>query len=71
MGARLACSPARHRHSTGPQDVRTAKKKARQTGPEACLPGLTADTTVFAIGRNAENKVRKAGRQWIASRGLP
>jgi hypothetical protein len=37
----------------------------------ACPPGLTADTTVFAIGRDAEMKVRMARRQGIASRGLP
>jgi len=36
---------------------------------KACPPGLTADTTVFAIGRHAEMKVHMAGRQGIASRG--
>jgi hypothetical protein len=33
------------------------KKKARRTGLKACPSGLTADATVFAIGRNAE-KIR-------------
>lgn len=41
-------------------------KKARQAGLEANLPGLTADTTVFAIDRAAEMNVRKAG-----GKGLP
>jgi hypothetical protein len=36
---------------------------------KACLPGLTADTTVFAIGRHAEIKVHMARRQEIASKG--
>lgn len=48
-----------------------AQQKRKPGGQclKACLPGLTADTTVFAIVRNAEGKVRKAGRQGIASRG--
>lgn len=44
-------------------------RKPGGQGFKACLPGLTADTTVFAIGRNAEMKVHTARRQEIASRG--
>lgn len=51
-----------------------AKGEAQTRKPDgqglmACPPGLTADTTVFAIGRDAEMKVRMARRQGIASRG--
>eukprot|EP01036_Dinobryon_divergens_P037986 gene37986-49788_t len=44
-------------------------RKPDGQGLMACPPGLTADTTVFAIGRDAEMKVRMARRQGIASRG--
>lgn len=44
-------------------------RKPGGQGLMACPPGLTADTTVFAIGRDTEMKVRMARRQGIASRG--
>ena len=44
-------------------------RKPGGQGLMACPPGLTADTTVFAIGRNTEMKVRMARRQGIAPRG--
>ncbi len=44
-------------------------RKPDGQGLMACPPGLTADTTVFAIGRDTEMKVRMARRQGIASRG--
>ena len=44
-------------------------RKPGGQGLGACLPGLTADTTVFAIGRTAEMKVHCARRQGIASKG--
>jgi hypothetical protein len=45
------------------------RRKPGGQGLKACPPGLTADTTVFAIDRNAEMKVHMARRQGIASKG--
>ena len=72
-----ACSTAADGAVTGAQVTQKSTRRTHQQesptdiAKKACLPGLTADTTVFAIGRKAEMKVRKARRQGIASRGVP
>lgn len=69
-----ACPPASQPYAW--RSFPPTKHKTRQQirkpdgqGLVACPPGLTADTTVFAIGRDVEMKVHMARRQGIASRG--
>lgn len=60
-----------HGEASHPQSTKTRQqiRKPDGQGLVACPPGLTADTTVFAIGRDVEMKVHMARRQGIASRG--
>ncbi|ABM59346.1 hypothetical protein Veis_3630 [Verminephrobacter eiseniae EF01-2] len=55
------------------QGIEPAKNRRKPGGQclAACPPGLTADTTVFAIDGPAQMRLRRAGRQGIASRGVP
>src|SRR6218665_1548900 len=55
------------------QGIEPAENRRKPAGPclAACRPGLTADTTVFAIDGPAQMRLRRAGRQGIASRGVP
>src|SRR6218665_3170400 len=55
------------------QGIEPAENRRKPGGQclAACPPGLTADTTVFAIDGPAQMRLRRAGRQGIASRGVP